>query len=210
MSEPDETIIGGIKTCEDWRVFRANLIPGRDPTSWETAFSEFFRPRLQTRYLGPIETLQRHDTNQGEGFSIVTILCTLIEFLESTVQGKKYRWVAKDSELGPNEYRNSGQVFVDFLTNRQPFRQCFTDVNLAWEFYKNVRCSLLHEARTKGGWRIRACGPPKTIADTNLRILYRNTFHVAILEFVEWYGLALISDVNFQNAFTRKFNDLCE
>lgn len=158
MTEPDRTIIGGSKTCGDWRVFCGNLVPGGDRALWEAAFVDYFHPRIQLRYFDPIEILQQLGPNQGEGFSIAAIHCTLIEFLESTIQGINYRCVQRDADLGPHEYRKSGPVFVAFLTEREPFRKCFTSSDLGWEFYKNVRCGLLHEARTKGGWTILANG----------------------------------------------------
>ena len=210
MAEPDQTNIGGSKTCGDWRSFRGNLVPGGDQAPWEAAIADYFLPRIQFRYFDPIKVLQELGTNQGEGFSIAAIHCTLIEFLESTVQGINYRWVQRDADLGLHEYRKSAPVFVAFLTNREPFRQCFTTEALGLEFYKNIRCSLLHEARTKGGWRIRANGPSDMIANTDDRILYRNEFHKAVLRFIEWYRVAIVSEVNLQEAFLRKFNDICE
>lgn len=210
MSEPDDTLIGGSKTCGNWRGFRRNLVPGADRASWTTAFEDYFHSRIQLRYFEPIKLLQQCGANRGEGFSISAIHCTLIEFLESTVQGINYRYVRSDSELGLHEYRKSGPVFVAFLTKREPFSRCFTNESIGWEFYQNVRCGLLHEARTKGHWRIRANGPTDMIADTDSHILYRNTFHAAVLQFLNWYREALLSDTQMQEAFVRKFNALCE
>ena len=45
-------------------------------------------------------------------------------------------------------------MFVNFLSKREPFKQVFNEP-LAKEFYKNIRCPLLHEAATRGGWVIR-------------------------------------------------------
>ena len=210
MTEPDETIIGGSKTCGNWREFRGSLIPGGHQAPWKAAFVDYFRPRLQLRYFDSIELLKRLGSNQGEGFSIAAIHCTLIEFLESTVQGINYRHVQRDADLGLNEYRKSGPVFVAFLTKREPFKQCFRNDALGWKFYTNVRCGLLHEARTKSGWRILANGPSDTIANTDDHILYRNNFHAAVLRFIEWYRVALVSDILLQKAFVRKLDDLCE
>ena len=209
MSELDETIIGGSNTCAHWRAFRDSLVPGADRVLWETAFEDYFRARIQLRYLNPIRLIQEHDTQQGEGFSIVAIHCTLVEFLESTVQGINYRYAQRDEDLGPHEYRKSGPVFVGFLCKREPFRASFTTEALAKDFYADVRCSLLHEARTRGGWRIWADGPPATIVDPTRRVLFRNNFHNALLQFIEWYRGALISGTALQEAFVRKFDSLC-
>jgi len=208
MSEPDDTIIGGSKTCGDWRTFRRNLFPGAKQAHWESAFDDYFQARLRLRYFEPINVLRKHDTSQGEGFSIVAIDCTLIEFLESMVQGITYRYVQRDADLGPHDYRKSGKVFESFLCTREPFKNVF-DTVLAKDFYENIRCAVLHEARTKAGWRIWADGPKGIIVDTAQRKLYRNNFHDALLTFIKWYRGRVISDPLIQAAFLRKFDRLC-
>lgn len=207
MSEPDSTIIGA-KNCGDWRAIRPTLVPGQSPELWKKAFDDFFQSRLRLRYLDPIAVLQNHDTQQGEGFSIVALHCSLIEFLESTLEGLTYRYVKRDSDLGPHEYRKSGELFERFLSTRTPFKNAFSQ-SLAHDFYENIRCAVLHEARTKGGWRIWANGPNGKIVDEGRRILYRNNCNDALLEYVDWYGTHLISDSAAQEAFLRKFESLC-
>jgi len=92
---------------------------------WETAFAEYFHGRLSARYLDPIKVLQDNGTLQGEGFSIAAIQCSLIEFLESTVQGKSYRLLRGAPLLGPHEYSRSGDMFESFFVNRAPFNTEF-------------------------------------------------------------------------------------
>jgi hypothetical protein len=41
------------------------------------------------------------------------------------------------------------------------------------------------------------------------KILYRDDFQKALLEFVVWYKSVLISDSAIQEAFIRKFDSLC-
>jgi hypothetical protein len=117
-----EVYIAGSRTAADWSAFRKTLAPGDGPHLWKNAFECYFHERLSLRYLEPIGTLQENGTFQGEGFSIVTIQCTLIEFLESTVQGISYRYRRRgDPPLGPHEYSDSGDLFNSFLTKRKPF-----------------------------------------------------------------------------------------
>jgi len=78
MCEADCTI-AGLLTFGDWRKFRNKLSVGTDSASWSSAFTEYFRPRIELRYLKPIRILQDHDTKKGEGFAIVAIHCTLVE-----------------------------------------------------------------------------------------------------------------------------------
>ena len=69
---------------------------------------------------------------------------------------------------------------------------------------------FLHEARTKGGWRIWAKSPAATVVSAAPKIVYRDDFHAALLEFIEWYKGALPSDKALQEAFIRKFDSLCQ
>lgn len=202
-------LIAGWKTAEDWRALRALLVIGGSPDRWQQAFIEFFQTRLDLRYLNPIQVLQEHGTFQGEGFSILAIQCTLVEFLESTVRGIKYRHLRHGQTLEPYEYSSSREVFVDFLTNRQPFTKEFDD-QLAREFYAAIRCGLVHEARTKDGWRVWARGPEHSVIACDRRIVYRDNFQAALQEFIAWYGAALVTEWGLQEGFIRKFDDLCE
>jgi hypothetical protein len=201
--------IAGSKTTDDWKAFRPSLTPGGDPAVWETAFAEYFHARLAARYLDPIKVLQDNGTFQGEGFSIAAIQCSLIEFLESTIQGKSYRLLRGGPPLGPHEYSRSGDMFESFLVNREPFNTAF-DAATAHDFYEGVRCGLLHEARTKNGWVIWAKHGSRIIDATGAqKILYRDNFQEALLDFVTWYRSALTSGSAIQEAFVRKFDSLC-
>ena len=202
-------LIAGWKTAEDWRALRPVLVIGGSLDLWKQAFVEFFQTRLELRYLNPIKVLQDHGTFQGEGFSILAIQCTLVEFLESTIQGIKYRHLRRGETLEPYEYSSSRDVFVSFLVKREPFAREFDD-QLALEFYADVRCGLLHEARTKGGWRVWARGSNGTLIDRNRRMVYRDNFQEALQAFIASYGGALVADTELQQAFVRKFDDLCE
>jgi hypothetical protein len=200
--------IAGWKTSADWQALRTRLLAGV-ADSWREAFAEFYETRLRLRYLHPIKLLQDNGTFQGEGFSIAAIQCSLIEFLESTEQGTNYRYVRGGETLGPYEYKLSQDVFVAFLTQRAPFSSTF-DAAAAQDFYIGVRCGLLHEARTKNGWRILAKSPDGTIADAAERIVYRDNFQDALLAYVKSYGERLSQKPELQQAFIRKFDNLCE
>lgn len=207
MITPADIFIVGSKTEDDWRATKPSLVNGSAAT-WQAAFDDYFVQRLDLRYLTPIKVLQENGTYQGEGFSIVAIQCSLIEFLESTAEGITYRWLPKGQSLGPYEYSSSKGIFVAFLGKRSPFSSTF-DENAALDFYANVRCGLLHEARTKGGWRIRADGPNGTVADVKKRTVYRNNFQRGLLEYIDSYRAAIQSNKAFQEAFIRKFDSLC-
>jgi hypothetical protein len=202
--------IAGSLGTEDWKTFRQTLISGSDPEIWAKAFADYFYTRLSLTYLNPIRLLQDEGTFQGEGFSIVAIQCSLIEFLESTLQGKSYHFSRRGSPpLGPHEYSSSSGIFVCFLLNRTPFNNDFTEA-IARDFYEGVRCGLLHEARTKNGWTIWVTIPSGETIDGSRKIIYRNNFQAGLLSFVEWYKGALMSNIDLQEAFVRKFDSLCD
>lgn len=210
MNVSAETRIAGKNSCADWEVRKQDLTAG-DAAVWRSVFNDYFMERLNTRYLRSIEVLQKNDKYQGEGFSIMAILCTLIEFLETTATGKTYRHLGRGEtpkSLKQYEYSRSDEVFVAFLSTRQPFCETFNTA-AANDFYASVRCGLLHEARTKAGWKIRANLAKGVVADVKNKIIDRNNFQNALLEYIRCYGVAIESDPMLQEAFIRKFDSLC-
>jgi hypothetical protein len=149
--------------------------------------------------------------DKGEGFSIVALHCSLIEFLASTLEGKTYKYQRNGQpSLGQFEYSNSQDMFIEFLENQEPFKTIFSVQGTAKDFYASVRCGLLHEARTKNGWRIRVAPLATQAIDTNSKIVHRNKMQNAFDQFVTWYEKTLSSDDALQKAFIRKFDSLCE
>ncbi len=205
MHTPGETEIARSKTIDDWKALRATLIVGKKER-WDEAFTDFLHARLRSRYLEPIETLRKSGKERGEGFAIVAIQCTLIEFLASTVEGKSYTPDCK--KLGPHKYSRSGQLVKDFLTKNQPFRSVFGE-KLASDFYYSVRCGLIHEARTRNDWIISARRPPDAMINADDKIVNRNRLQDAIVAFIDSYGRDLPSERSLQEAFIRKFDSLC-
>ncbi|PZV38833.1 hypothetical protein [Mesorhizobium kowhaii] len=190
------------KTKDDWTKFAKQLVPGGDANIWAEAFDKFLLGRLRSRYLKPIAIVRDKGEWEGEGFTIVSIQCALIEFLAATRAGKNYRHKRAQP---PHEYQNSRELFVDFLFQTAPFDKLFSKGD-AEDFYSNVRCALLHEARTKNGWIIWVTG---TIAiDRQKKIVYRDSFQGVIEGYINNYGIALTADASLQEAFLRKFNDL--
>src|ERR1700677_2038206 len=149
---------------------------------------------------------KKNGTLQGEGFSIVAIQCSLIEFLAATYWGRNYRFVIKNAPpLNKYEYSKSAEIFCGFLSTQEPFASVFTS-EIAQDFYASVRCGLLHEPRTKNGCTIRAMGD--SIVDASRKIVFRDNFQDAILDFVTWYGEMLPDNPTLQAAFIRKFDSL--
>ncbi|CCV08629.1 conserved hypothetical protein [Mesorhizobium metallidurans STM 2683] len=103
------------KTKDDWTKFAKQLGPGGDGDMWAEAFDKFLLGRLRSRYLQPIAMVRDKGEWEGEGFTIVSIQCALIEFLAATRAGKNYR---HRNAQPPHEYQKSGELFVDFVSAR--------------------------------------------------------------------------------------------
>jgi hypothetical protein len=213
MQLPLTTHIAGQKKVSDWLLVRNDLDDFTNTILWTAVFNDYFQTRLKDRYLGPINSIKKNDSYGGEGFSIMTIICSLVEFLETTYKGLNYRYVKKgEPPLGQFEYSISGQIFLDFLTLREPFRNHF-DALLADGFYSSVRCGLLHEARTNGKWTIWGKSSTQLLIETTLTetIVYRDDFYNALLDFVNnHYRVDLLASDDLKRAFLRKFDKLCE
>lgn len=226
MKLRDDVRIAGDRTVGEWFALRPRLLDSNDAEAWQLAFDGFFKKRLDSRYFEPIRALQNLDEKKGEGFSIVAIQCSLIEFLGSTMLGETYRYGSEDDGSGIVApvlawlgfrakastipyYSDSKRMFVWFLRNAPPFKDIFTK-RLAKDFYAGVRCGLMHEARTKRGWVIRWRPTRGASIDQMTKTLWRDDFQRALEEFVDWYRGALFSTPSYQQAFIRKFDGLCE
>lgn len=108
--------------------------------SKQEEIADFIEKRFTERYFDPI-TNQKKD--QKHGFSIMAVSCLVIESLESFKNG----W-----ETTRNR---SEQSFKQFLTREEEFEE-FKDCPK--EFYKHIRCGILHQSETTGGWKIRRKG----------------------------------------------------
>ncbi|MBN2087705.1 hypothetical protein JW758_05130 [Candidatus Peregrinibacteria bacterium] len=207
------TFIAGRKTVADWNSIKSALADFNNTNLWTTVYNDFFITRLNDRYLNPIKSIKQDGGYTGEGFSIMTIICSLIEFLETTYQGINYRFRRKgDPPLGQYEYGASNQIFIDFLTKHNPFNTQF-NIHNANDFYKNIRCGLLHEARTNSNWTIWGNSGNGTLIKrtANETIIYRDDFYDALLKFINvHYKSDLLSSNDRKEAFIRKFDNLCE
>lgn len=210
MKLPNDTRIAGKKTVADWTAMKDRLTGSPGPSAWTEAFKDFFKMRLESRYFEPIKAITKIKEDAGEGFAIVALHCSLIEFLAATLEGKNYIQGNGGAPLGDFEYSNSKDMFVEFLERNEPFKSIFSKAGTALNFYRSVRCGLLHEARTKGSWKIRVCESATQAIDVEEMVVCRNKMQEAFDQFVDWYGRQLPIDAALQQAFIRKFDSLCQ
>lgn len=170
----NRTRLFGRQTKQDWIDLRTKiLLTPNDLQLWEQA-TGLFQQRLETRYFRPIDRILFMRITSGEGFAVLTLICSLIEFLQSSYEGKMYDYkLAKlaDTQSG---YGRSSEKYKAFLEQHEPFKATFAKKvseptkyikTFADDFYSNVRCGLLHEAATNNGWIIKADKKPNKITD---------------------------------------------
>lgn len=124
-----------------------------------------FKKRIEDFYFNPIEIVKEPKKLNGEGFTILTIQCALIEMFSAFKYGKIHKY-NKRGTLPNYEYKKADECFIPFLQSESIFMNHFYKIEnnqkivdqpfSAVEFYNKVRCGLMHEARTKGDWIINA------------------------------------------------------
>ena len=102
--------------------------------------ADFLYGRHFRRYLKPF-TFDSEDykTNYKNGFSMMASYCLLIETIEGFYRG----WPRSKNEV----------AFLKFFTRDNHFKE-FAVNDIPSQFYKNVRCGILHQGETSGGWLI--------------------------------------------------------
>src|SRR5690554_2050192 len=160
--------IAGVHTVKQWKELDS-ILDTNDNKNWALAFS-FFEERIETRYLKPIEAILNLGNNNGEGFAVVNLQCSLIETIESFINGwvykckydnkkkkkKKYNWYHRENKMkSPYSkcYLRNIDIFQSFFDTREPFKSYKIKGD---DFYNDVRCGLLHETKTKNDWKIKA------------------------------------------------------
>jgi len=200
--------IAGEKTDESWRSLESKIKTDFDnATLWEQAL-DVFEERLNERYIKPAEEIQNNSSTSGEGFAIVTLLCSLIEALETFYEGKCFKCgqLRDKYDYGNGE---SKPLYVSFLTKREPFNAAF-NAGLAEDFYNNVRCALLHEAMTRNGWVIRASSEGLVEEKDGKKCLNRNNFLREIKSYIKKYRKLVLGSKERKNAFIRKMKCICD
>ena len=206
--------IAGKHTDQQWMALKRRLQSKPSRYLWDSAFRRFYRMRIDTRYLHPIASIERLDTQRGEGFAIATLFCSLIEFLESCERGDNFHFIGRTGTLQSHEYseRQASSYFKDFLKTRKPFDTLIPST-LVNSFYQDVRCGLFHEARTKGSWFMSTAashGGTLISQEGGRFTLFRNQLIPTLETYFLEYQERLLTNRSTQQAFIRKFDHLCK
>jgi hypothetical protein len=196
---------------------------------WETAIL-LFEKRLMRKFFDPVQLIINGKTLKGEGFAIVTVQCALIEMFAAFRKGKVFNH--NKTTLSPKyEYKESQKMFTSLLRSASVFKDNFWELNNkgkvvidrpynSVDFYKNVRCGLMHEARTKENWHITATPlkiPIKSekkfiVTEGGKTKIYRTILHHRLLDYLKEYQNELRNDTDegktLRRHFARKLDDL--
>ncbi|MBI1887664.1 MAG: hypothetical protein HYS19_04735 [Nitrosomonadales bacterium] len=151
------------------------------------ALGRFIQERFNERYLRPVEASQ-----EKHGFTMLAIGCLAIETLESFYQGKA------------NTKGESEKMFNGFFSRDTPFK-VFAGNN-GW-FYKNIRCGILHQAETRGGWRVLRTGP---LLDASQKTINAARFCQELRKAVAYYAKQIESDDSCWQNFQKKMRAICD
>jgi hypothetical protein len=186
--------------------------------AWEEAI-QLFHSRMQRKFLAPLELIIKRRSLTGEGFAIVTVQCALIETFAAFRKGLIFNH--NPYNQSKFEYPGSQKIFTSFLKSASIFKDHFWVKNSkgkvvpnqpygAADFYSNVRCGLMHEARTKSNWIIKApnLASEKTEKkfiqnESGKIIILRNVLHYRLLEYLNIYEGEL-RQVNGEGPVLRK------
>jgi hypothetical protein len=155
-----------INDKDRWIDIRPKLNNYDISVDWEEAIG-LFEKRVTDFYFEPIRNILKKGGKSGEGFSILTLQCALIEFFAAFKFGKIHNYQKPQKNGLKYEYKSSSECFIDFLLSEEIFENHFfkkdKDGNITPDvpfdtkhFYDRVRCGLMHEGRTKKDWLITA------------------------------------------------------
>lgn len=191
--------IAGKLTIKDWDDLEEKLVPNNDEL-WGLAF-HFFEERIRTRYLNPINAILDLKLNNGEGFAVVNLQCSLIETIESFINGWEYEHKPKGwfKNKQKSEVHNNACVFKSFFANTMEFTKMKVD---GGDFYSSVRCALLHETQTKNDWVIRIDKEKSLLVyeeKDGKKIIYRENFQKELENIIAKYKSAILIGTSYKN-----------
>jgi hypothetical protein len=209
----------GNLTIEEWQELRKKLTDTKDVDEyWEKAI-EFFNYRLHNRYLNPLDSMITNGNSEGEGFSIVTVQCALIEFYAAFRQGMIFKSKNKHNKNNYDTniyYFLSGEFFQKFIVTHPSFDKYFgTGKTFDDEdFYKNVRCGLAHSCCTRNNWVIRESFKNEAffIDVDGKKVVNRGQLQIELEAYHETYltDLRKPNNQELRKFLGRKLDHLCE
>lgn len=194
--------------------------------NWKAAFL-LFEKRIKDRYFTPINIIIALGNKIGEGFSIVSLQCSLLDAFASFRNGKinselAYNYFgANINRLRNYIYRDVGGHFTGFLISANIFKDIFYTVSennnilpssdFAISFYQDVRCALLHDCMTRNNWVINTIPEEQSNSvqfierKNGKKYIYRTLFQDALDKYLESYIKELNEDSTKGCKLRKKF-----
>jgi hypothetical protein len=152
----------------------------------KSQIAEFIYQRLYSRYLKPFQfDCGKYREQYKNGFAIMANCCLLIETLQSFKEG----W---------GDSRHHEQDAFDLFFKKDTKVKRYTEdaktpgiANLGVEFYKNIRCGILHQGETKNGWKIRR--DSDDVFDFARRVINADLFSKTLKNSLETYHDELVA-----------------
>lgn len=151
------------------------------------ACGDFLIERFDERYFAPAL-----HANTRHGFTLMAVACLVIEALECFYQGKAH------------SSRESRKMFKSFFIRNTEFREFVAESDC---FYNHIRCGILHQAETTGGWRVTRGGK---LLDTEARSINAYSFVVHLQKAVASYARELEKNDDLWRNFRKKMRAVCE
>lgn len=151
------------------------------------ALGNFIRERFEERYFSAV-----NNSSSKHGFTILAVGCLIIETLESFYQGRA------------NTRSKSQKMFRDFFARDTPL-SVFAGGD-DW-FFNEIRCAILHQAETRGGWRILRRGQ---LLDSAAKTINASKFLDELRRAVESYAKKLEVDDKCWANFKTKMKAVCD
>lgn len=156
----------------------------------KTEIVKLIRHRFENRYLKHIKCVD-------SGFLIMAVSCFVIETLQSFWEGV------------PDTNGKGERMFKNFFKNEQDNFSGFNET-ISIEFYKHIRCGILHQSETTNAWRVLRVG--KLLDETEYSInaeLFRESLNKSVSKYFDKLALSDFNSDLWKNAFI-KLKDICE
>jgi hypothetical protein len=179
-------------------VLLSSLTTIRQYREWEvqrksTEIAQFVHQRFDERFLAPFEIMPG---SLKSGFAQMAVCCLMVETLESFYKG----WKGTGGVKGED-------VFESFFTRVPHFSEF---QGSGKDFYVHIRCGILHQAETTGGWLVRRSG---VLIDKPNKVINANKFMKSLSLYLDDYCQELTSarwnDVIWRKC-RRKMNAIIE
>ena len=180
---PSNTYLSSNVTINKYRFFeKARDVP---------SIVKFVKERFTERYITPMRVVKE----KKHGFTIMAVSCLMIEALESFYKG----WADSTNK--------SEKAFCDFFDRNNNFSFIR---KYGKDFYRGVRCGILHQAESTDGWHIRRKGP---IFEPTTKTVNAKLFHDEIEKSLKNYCTDLQSadwDGDIWKKFREKMKAVCK